>query len=94
MSTHYEIIVFTAALKEYADWIIDWLDTEGHIKHRLYRCHTICYNGFYVKDLSKIGRDLSKTLIIDNNSENFQLQPDNGIYIKSWYNEPNDNALV
>lgn len=43
--------------------------------------------------MSRIGRDLSRTLIVDNNAENFQLQPDNGIYIKSWYDDPADRAL-
>lgn len=47
-----------------------------------------------MKDLSKLGRDLSKTLIVDNNPANFLLQPENGIYIKSWYQNPDDNALV
>jgi CTD small phosphatase-like protein 2 len=46
-----------------------------------------------VKDLSKLGRDLSKILIIDNIEENFCSQPDNGIPIISWYNDPNDREL-
>ena len=47
----------------------------------------------FVKDLSRIGRDLAKTIIVDNVAENFQLQPDNGIFIKSWFDDMNDTAL-
>jgi Dullard-like phosphatase family protein len=89
----YEIVIFTAAMKNYADWIIDRLDTHKMISHRLYRCSTKNHNGVFIKDLSKIGRELSKTIIVDNNAENFQYQPENGIFIKSWYDDPSDTAL-
>ena len=94
IAKYYEIVIFTAAQQDYADYILDRLDTTKAISHRLYRRHTIENDGVYQKDLSKIGRDLSKTLIVDNSAENFQLQPDNGIYIKSWYDDPNDRALL
>ena len=32
-------------------------------------------------------------MIVDNVAENFQLQPDNGIFIRTWLDDPNDNAL-
>jgi CTD small phosphatase-like protein 2 len=41
-----------------------------------------------------LGRDLNKTIIVDNIAENFLLQPENGISIKSWYNDPSDTALL
>jgi TFIIF-interacting CTD phosphatase-like protein len=44
--------------------------------------------------LSLLGRDLNRTIIVDNISENFLLQPENGISIKSWYDDPTDNALM
>ena len=94
IAKYYEIVIFTAAQQDYADYILDRLDTTRAISHRLYRRHTIENDGVYQKDLSKIGRDLSKTLIVDNSAENFQLQPDNGIYIKSWYDDPEDIALL
>ena len=43
--------------------------------------------------MSRLGRDLSKTIIVDNLAENFAQQPDNGIYIKTWLNDVNDTAL-
>lgn len=47
-----------------------------------------------MKDLSKLGRDLKTLIIIDNNIDHFQLQRENGIYIKPWYEDPKDKALV
>ena len=41
LGKYFEIVVFTAAVKEYADWVIDQIDKNKIIKHRLYREHTI-----------------------------------------------------
>jgi TFIIF-interacting CTD phosphatase-like protein len=46
-----------------------------------------------LKDLSKIGRPLEKTIIVDNIADNFHLQKDNGIFIRSWYDDPYDTEL-
>ena len=32
-------------------------------------------------------------MIVDNVAENFQLQPDNGVFIRTWIDDPVDNAL-
>mmetsp|Transcript_27614 Transcript_27614/g.27475 ORF Transcript_27614/g.27475 Transcript_27614/m.27475 type:complete len:99 (+) Transcript_27614:739-1035(+) len=48
----------------------------------------------YIKDLSLLGRDLSKTLIIDNLYESFLDQPHNGILVKSWYDDMEDTELL
>jgi Dullard-like phosphatase family protein len=93
LQDYFEIVVFTAALKDYADWILDRIDTCNSIRFRLYRDHTTFQNGVYLKDLSRLNRDLTKTIIVDNNPDNFQMHPENGIYIKSWYQDPNDLAL-
>ena len=39
LSCLFELVIFTAAMQDYADWIIDELDEQGSIKHRLYRHH-------------------------------------------------------
>jgi CTD small phosphatase-like protein 2 len=73
MHKHYEIVVFTAGLKDYADWILNDLDKQLYVKFRLYRDSCRFRQGAYVKDLSLLGRDLSKTIIIDNIADNYQL---------------------
>jgi CTD small phosphatase-like protein 2 len=83
----FEIVIFTCGEKNYANSILDKLDPKGkYIDHRLFRdsCSTDKKGVFY-KDLSILGRDLSKTLIIDNLARNFDKQPSNGIHISSWY---------
>jgi len=46
-----------------------------------------------VKDLLLIEKDLSKIIIIDNTSEHFESQKENGILIKTWQNDKNDKEL-
>jgi CTD small phosphatase-like protein 2 len=37
LSCFYELVVFTAAMPDYANWIMDQIDETGIVKHRLYR---------------------------------------------------------
>jgi CTD small phosphatase-like protein 2 len=46
-----------------------------------------------VKDLSRVGRDLSRVILVDNLEKNFKLQKQNGIHVRSWFGDPNDNVL-
>ncbi len=73
MSQIYEVVIFTAAMQDYADWVLDQIDKEKYISYRMYRQHALPYGPIFVKDLSRIGRDLSRTIIVDNVAENFQL---------------------
>ncbi len=95
ISKIYEIIVFTSATQTYADPILNSLDIKNqYFDKRLYRQHTVLINDVYIKDLSKLGRDLSKVVILDNKPQNYELQKENGIYIKSYYgNNQNDKVL-
>ena len=95
ISKIYEIIVFTSATQTYADPILNSLDIKNqYFDKRLYRQHTVLINDVYIKDLSKLGRDLTKVVILDNKPQNYELQKENGIYIKSYYgNNQNDKVL-
>ncbi|XP_002984914.2 probable C-terminal domain small phosphatase [Selaginella moellendorffii] len=90
MSQIYEIVVFTRAVKPYADRILDRLDPAGNLfTHRLYRdsCSPKEVGGRkVVKDLSRLGRDLRHTVIVDDKPESFCLQPSNGIVIRAFKN--------
>ncbi|XVF87264.1 hypothetical protein PTKIN_Ptkin18bG0105100 [Pterospermum kingtungense] len=84
ISKKYEVVVFTAGHKEYASKVLDTLDPKGFISHRFYRDSCKRVRGKLVKDLSKMGRDLRKIVIVDDNPKSFALQPENGIPIKPF----------
>ena len=92
----YEVIVFTTGTQEYADPILNAIEKQGKFfDKRLYRQHAIIMDNVFVKDLSKLGRDISKVIIVDNMPHNFGLQKENGIFIKNFYGEnTKDNALM
>jgi CTD small phosphatase-like protein 2 len=65
------------------------------IQHRLYRHHiSVNRDNTWIKDLSLLGRDLSKVIMIDDLQKNFQKQPDNGIQIKAFTGDGEDTALL
>ena len=75
-SKNWEIVVFTAGLKDYADSILNDLDPTGFISRRYYRDSCQVVEGVYIKDLNKIienREQLQRTVIVDNLPLNFSL---------------------
>ena len=93
LSKFYEVVIFTASLRQYAETIIDYLDPDHNIL-RLYRDACVHKETHFVKDLTKLGRDLTKTLIVDNSPDCIELQPENGILVSSWTSDPTDMELL
>ena len=94
LSKFYEIIIFTSSPKEYADDILDKIDSSGDlISHRLYKPHVIFEKGKSVKKLELIGRDLNKIIFVDNLKYNAKYNLKNLYLIPSWTDDINDNEL-
>ena len=43
--------------------------------------------------MGQIGRNMKDAMIIDNSPTSYMLQPECGLPIVSWYDDPNDKAL-
>jgi len=91
----YEIISFTSATREYSDAIINEIEkNRTFFDYKFYREHTVIYKDTFVKDISRIGRDIKKMIIIDNNENNFILNKENGIKIAPYYGDEDNNHSV
>eukprot|EP00041_Stephanoeca_diplocostata_P026374 m.710011 g.710011 ORF g.710011 m.710011 type:complete len:326 (+) comp22949_c0_seq4:1017-1994(+) len=91
----YEVVLFTASRKDYANKVLELLDVHKTlIQHRLFRMHCVCLDGTYVKDLRVLGRSLKHTLIVDNSPQAYALQLSNGVPIESWYDDRGDVELL
>ncbi|KAI0143928.1 NLI interacting factor-like phosphatase-domain-containing protein [Hypoxylon sp. NC0597] len=91
----FNLVVFTASVQEYADPVIDWLESERkYFSGRYYRQHCTFRHGAFIKDLSSIEPDLSKVMILDNSPLSYMFHQDNAIPIQGWINDPTDNDLL
>ena len=92
----YELISFTTATRSYADSILNSIEeNKKYFSYKFYREHAIFQGNNLIKDISRLGRDMNKILLIDNMTLNFQHNKENGIIIYPFYNENSlDRALI
>lgn len=90
-----EVVLWTASNRKYAKPILDYIDPDGELlPYRLFRKHTIeRADNELVKDLSKLGRDMKRTVLIDNNPRTLDRAPRNVYLIPDFYGDPNDTEL-
>ena len=90
----YEIISFTKLSKEYSDIIIK--EIEGNKKlfdYNLNRDHCSLVGRDFIKDISRIGRDLKKIIMIDDLEDNLRLYVNNSILICPYKKDGDDRVL-
>ncbi|XP_072364158.1 CTD small phosphatase-like protein isoform X3 [Scyliorhinus torazame] len=93
MGQLFECVLFTASLAKYADPVADLLDRWGVFRARLFRESCVFHRGNYVKDLSRLGRDLSKVIIVDNSPASYIFHPENAVPVQSWFDDMSDTEL-
>lgn len=89
----YEIVIFTASLALYADPLLDQLDIHNVVRHRLYRESCTFFQGSYVKDLTRLGREVSQCILVDNSPLSYMFQPENAIGCSSYIDATMDGEL-
>ena len=96
IKTYYEIIAFSCEPNEITEKIIEEIEAhKAYFDYRLYREHSILYENTLVKDISLIGREISKIIVVDDDENCFKLNKENGIKICSYNGKNNmDNALL
>jgi len=94
MSEFYNLVIFTASQMAYADPVLDLIDENLRISKRLYRQSCERINNKWVKDLRKLGADLNQVILIDNEEIAASYQPENYMYIQSWYECEKDCELL
>nr|AAI22183.1 CTD (carboxy-terminal domain, RNA polymerase II, polypeptide A) small phosphatase-like a [Danio rerio] len=85
---------FKPSLAKYADPVADLLDQWGVFRARLFRESCVFHRGNYVKDLSRLGRELNKVIIVDNSPASYIFHPENAVPVQSWFDDMTDTELL
>lgn len=94
VSSHFEVVLFTAAEKNYAEKVLDSIDPTGTIfRYRLFRNSCVFVKGKYVKDLRVLGRDLARTVVLDDSPISYAFHADNAVPIIPWRGDKTDETL-
>ena len=92
---YYELVSFSNESKYSSEPIIDIIEEKKKFfDYNLFREHLSFIGKEFIKDLSKLGRDIKKVIIVDNISNNFKLSPDNGIQILPFFGENNNDNIL
>ena len=93
VSKYFEVVIFTASIQKYASPLLNIIDKEKNIRHRLFREECTFINGLFIKDLKRLNRPLKDLIIVDNSPFAYAFNTENGLPIKTWYDDPNDIEL-
>ena len=89
LAQYYEIVIYSPSLQGIAEPVINSLDKQGCVMHRLYREATHYINGVYCKDLNSLNRNINKIVYLDDDHNAAKLNPENLIRVKP-YEDPTD----
>jgi RNA polymerase II subunit A small phosphatase-like protein len=93
LADHYDILVFTAASKEYTDQIVDAAFSFILRENRFYSDSCTNVNGYRVKDLSILGWPEQQIVLIDDMLGSGLMQPQNVFVVPAWMGDSDDNVF-
>ena len=94
IKTYYELISFSNEPQNITNAIMQEIESEKkYFDYNLTRDNCIIYENNLVKDISLIGRDITKIIIIDDDENCFNLNKENGIKIAKFNGDKEDNIL-
>lgn len=94
LQRYYEIVIYTAEQGMVAFPLIEAIDPNKIIAHKLVRDATYFTGGSHIKTLDKLNRNLSRVVCIDWNPKNIKFNPENLFRIKRWTGNDNDTSLI
>ena len=91
----YELVLFSPSHQYYVDAVLDIIDPDRQLfKHIVPRKHCVKIDDMYIKPLKALGRDIRRTVIVDNSSFCFCKELGNGIPIVPFFDNKNDLELL
>lgn len=94
-SERFNLVIFTAGVKDYADPIIDYLDPDNtYFALRLYRDSCTQYENFFIKDLTILNIPIEQCVLLDNCIYSFAKDVQSGILISTFHNNMEDKDLL
>ena len=90
-----EVLVWTAGEREYAQEVLQRIDTPGVVQHCIYR-HEKWWSGSagYRKDIANLGRPMDLILFVDNTPDCLRGHEDNAILVSDFTSRTvNDSTL-
>ena len=99
VSEKFETHIFTAGIEVYALAVKKMLDPHGTIFTQCWSRESCTFDSnvkAYVKklDFAWGGDKLKRTVLVDNNRNSFLANPENGILVKNFYDDPEDSTLT
>ena len=93
-AANYEVVLFCLGLAMFLEPFTVSIDPRGAIQYRLFRESTQFVGNKFVKDLSKLNRDLAN--VIDDDAGAVEYQPENLVVIKPFVDKTDltDHALL
>jgi len=95
VSKFYEIILFTNENEEFIKPFITEIDNESkYFSYCLFGEHVQYVNGEYLKDMSCLGRDLNRCVVVDCYPSSFKNHVENGILVRRYVGEGSSDKTL